>query len=370
MKLRQLTPTLLLTVFLAGCGKPKQVASSTPPEVTVSHPSEERVADYLDLTGTVAPSQSVDLVARVSGYLLKADFDEGTVVDAGKVLFLIEPDTYKQQLLLAEAALLRARSEYERQDELLKQNATSTANQEKWLSERDQAAAQVELAKLNLSYTKVTAPFTGRIGRRLVDPGNLVGPSVNTKLATLDQIAPIYVNFSLNERDLLRVREAMRARGIVGKPDYGRAVVLVGLQNEEGHPHQGVLDFVDTGLDTASGTMSLRAIFKNEERKLLPGLFARVRIPFAEPRPMFVVPNSAVGNDQEGDYVLVLDANGLVARRAVVKGPLLGTGCAIRSGLTAADNVIVNGQTRARPGAKVTPVTAATGSNAPAGPAK
>ena len=118
----------------------------------------------------------MDLVARVSGYLRSVDFQDGTLVEAGQLLFVIEPEPYEQQLPLAKAAHLRAQSEYDRQEELIKQNATSAANVEKWLSERDQAAAQVELAKINLGYTRVTAPFSGRIGRRLVDPGNLVGP--------------------------------------------------------------------------------------------------------------------------------------------------------------------------------------------------
>ena len=216
MKLRNIAIVFclfLVAVLLSGCGKRHQVTEAPPPSVTVSLPAQERVADGLDLTGTVAPSRTVDLVARVSGYLRSADFTEGSLVEAGQTLFVIEPEPYEQQLRLAKAAHLRAQSEYDRQQELIKQNATSAANVEKWLSERDQAAAQVEIARINLGYTRITAPFGGRIGRRLVDPGNLVGPSVNTKLATLDQLRPIYVYFNLNERDTLRIWEAMRRRG-------------------------------------------------------------------------------------------------------------------------------------------------------------
>ena len=276
------------------------------------------------------------------------------------MLFVIEPEPYEQQLRLARAALLRAQSEYDRQLELSKENATSAANVEKWLSDRDQAAAQVELARLNLGYTRVTAPFSGRIGRRLVDPGNLVGPNVNTKLATLDQLVPIYVNFNLNERDALNIRDFRRQHGLPARFEPGKATVpiLVGLQNQEGYPHQGTLDFVDTGLNASSGTILMRAVFNNEERLLLPGFFARIRIPMGQPEPMLVLPASAIGNDQEGDYVLVVETDELVARRSVVKGPLIGTGCTIRSGLSPADRVIINGQMKARPGAKVTPVNA------------
>jgi multidrug efflux system membrane fusion protein len=162
---------LALAVVLAGCGKSRDTADHAPPSVTVSHPSQEAVTDCLELTGTVAPSRSVDLVARVTGYLESVNFEDGAFVKEGQLLFVIEPEPYKQQLALTEAALARAKSEYERQVNLIASNATSRANVEKWLSERDQAAAQVELAKLNLGYTRVSAPFSGRMGRRLVDPG-------------------------------------------------------------------------------------------------------------------------------------------------------------------------------------------------------
>jgi RND family efflux transporter MFP subunit len=352
-----LTPAVclsLLAAVLAGCSQHLEAPTQAPPAVTVSRPTQEQVTDAIELTGTVAPSRSVDLVARVAGYLQSVDFQDGTIVETGKVLFLIEPDTYQQQLDLARATLLRANAEYDRQVSLNLSNATSVANVEKWRSERDQAKAQVELANINLGYTRVTAPFTGRIGRRLVDPGNLVGPSVNTKLATLEQLTPIYVYFNLNERDALRLWEAMRQRGL-NRPGTRQAPVEIGLQNEPGYPHHGTLDFVDSGISASSGTVQMRAVLTNEDRALFPGLFARVRIPLGEAQPMLVVPNSALGNDQEGDYVLVADANDVVVRRSVVKGALTQTGCAIRNGLTPEDRVIVVGLMRAKPGAKVAP---------------
>lgn len=345
----------LAAVLLTGCGKHAETPQQAPPSVTVSRPDQEQVTDAIELTGTVEPSRSADLVARVSGYLRSVNFEDGSMVEAGKLLFLIEPETYEQQLALAKAALSRAQSEYERQVNLSLSNATSTASVERWLSERDQARAQVELASINLGYTRVAAPFTGRIGRRLVDPGNLVGPTVNTKLATIEQLSPIYVYFSLNERDALHLWEARRQQ--VRQPGSSKVPVEVGLQNEEGYPHRGTLDFVDTGVSTSSGTVQLRAVLTNEDRTLFPGLFARVRIPLGDPQPMLVVPNAAIGNDQEGDYVLVAGANDVVARRAVVKGPLTQNGCAIRSGLAAEDRVIVVGLMRAKPGAKVTPAS-------------
>jgi RND family efflux transporter MFP subunit len=182
----------LLALLSLSSGCRKHVEKPNPlPVVTVSRPVSRPVTEYLELTGTVGASQSVDLVARVSGYLESVNFEDGAYVEAGQLLFVIEREPYKQQLALNEAALVQAQSEYDRQQDLIKQNATSTANVEKWRSTRDQAQAQVELAKINLGYTRVTAPFAGRIGRRQVDPGNLVGAGGATKLATLEQLRPI-----------------------------------------------------------------------------------------------------------------------------------------------------------------------------------
>jgi RND family efflux transporter MFP subunit len=297
----------------------------------------------------------VDLVARIPGYLQSVNFQDGAFVESNQLLFVIEPEPYEQQLKIAEAQLLQAKSEYDRQQELVKQNATSVANVEKWQSQRDQAVAQVALAKLNLDYTHVTAPFSGRMGRHLIDPGNMVGVSGDTKLATLEELVPIYVYFNVNERDALNIRAAMKKLGIEPGSGVGKVPVLIGLQNETGFPHQGTLNFVDSGVSTSTGTIQLRGELTNEDKTLFPGVFARVRIPLGEPQPMPVIPGSALGNDQEGDYVLVADANDVVARRAVVKGPMTEHGCAITSGLTLADRVIVNGFVNARLGEKITP---------------
>ena len=348
-----------MTMIAPGC---RQRGPSGPvlPSVTVAHPRTRPVTEYLDLTGSVGASRSVDLVARVSGYLEAVKFADGAFVDAGQLLFVIEPGSYRQQLASSQAALLQAQSELERQQELIKQDATSAANLEKWRSTRDQAQAQVELAKINLGYTRVSAPFAGRIGRRQVDPGNLVGAGGATKLATLDQLRPIYVNFSLNERTALYLRAMLRQQGMEPKAAVGHVPVLIGLSDEKDYPHEGVLDFTDNEISASTGTIALRAILKNDDRALFPGLFARVRIPLGEPKPMLVIPNSAIGNDQQGDYVFVLDARNVVARRSIVKGPMTPEGCAVRNGLAATDRVVVNGILNARPGQQVAPQQGAT----------
>lgn len=358
-----------LASLLSGCGKSGEDKPPAPPLVTVSHPVQESVTAYLELTGTAAASQSVDLVARVPGYLQSINFKDGAFVESNQLLFVIEPEPYEQQLKIAQAQLLRAQSEYDRQKELVKSNATSVANVERWQSQYDQAQAQLDLAKLNLGYTHVTAPFSGRIGRHLVDAGNMVGVSGDTKLATVDKTMPIYVYFNLNERDALRIRDAMKKLGLQPGSGVGKVPVGIGLQNETGFSHEGLLDFVDIGISTSTGTLQLRAAYENADKTFFPGMFARVRIPLGEPQPLPVVPDTAVGNDQEGDYVLVVDANDVVVRHAVVKGPDTGHGCAITSGLTVQDRVVVNGFMNAKPGQKVSTQTGSASPSAAAGPA-
>ena len=344
----------MLTVVLCGCRRSAVPAPAAPPVVIVQTPVRQLVTENLDLTGTVAASRSVNLVARVSGFLESVEFQDGAYVEAGQLLFVIEPEPYRQQVALNEAQYAQAQSEYDRQQDLIRQNATSKANVEKWLSSRDQARAQLALAKINLGYTQIRAPFSGRIGRRQVDPGNLVGAGGATLLATLEQLRPIYVNFSMNERDALHLRDEMRRLGMNLKAGVGKATVLVGLNNETGYPHQGVLDFTDNEVSTSTGTLGLRAVLPNEDRILFPGLFARVRIPLGDPQPMLVIPREALGNDPLGDFVLVVESDQRVKRRTVVTGPLTTGGSAIRSGLSESDRVVVGGLLNVRPGDAVT----------------
>jgi RND family efflux transporter MFP subunit len=250
----------------------------------------------------------------------------------------------------------------------MKEHATAETTVENWVSQRDQAKAQLELAQINLGYTQVTAPFAGRLGARQVDPGNLVGSSGPTVLATIEQLQPIYVNFNLNERDALHMRDLLRKYNMEVGSHVGKAPVEVGLQNEKGYPHVGVLDFADNSLSTSTGTIALRGVFQNEDTTLFPGLFARVRIPLGGPRPLLVIPASAVGNDQQGDFVYVVNAGDVVERRSIVKGPVTEGALAIRSGLAEGDRVIVNGLLNARVGEKVAPTTGAAPASSAAAP--
>ncbi len=346
-----------LIALAGGCHR-AEASKEIAPSVTVSRPVEEPIIEYTELTGTVAASKTVNLMARVAGFLESVDFKDGDIVQEGQLLFVIEQPPYVEQVKLNEAALVRAQAELDRQEAMMKENATARTTVENWVSQRDQAKAQLELSRINLGYTKVTAPFTGRIGARQVDPGNVVGTNGPTLLATLEQLQPIYVNFNLNERDALHLRDLMREYKIELKSSVGKEPVEVGLQSEKGYPHVGVLDFTDNSLSTSTGTIALRGVFKNEDRTLFPGLFARVRLPMGGPRPMLVIPGSAIGSDQQGDYVYVVGPDDVVARRGIVRGPITEQGYAIRSGLQKDDRVIVNGILNARAGEKVAPMEA------------
>jgi len=339
---------------VTACGKRNQYQPPPAPPVTVSKPLRMPVTDYLQMTGSVAAFKTVDLMARVEGYLRSVDFQDGSVVKAGQLLFVIEPEPYQAKLASYQAQLLDAQAEYDRQLRMIKENATSQANVDKWLSQRDQAAAAVTLAKINLGYTRVTAPFDGRIGRHLVDPGNLVGTAgTATKLATIEQINPAYVYFSINERDLLRIRAAVQAQS----KNIGEAPpvpVQLALQTEQGYPHLGTLDFAGSGLDTGSGTLQLRASVPNAGFTLLPGLFARVRIALAAPVAQLVVPDRVVSSDQVGSYLLIVGPDQKVRQQRIEPGPLQNGFRAVLAGLDANGEVVIDGLQNAIPGNLVT----------------
>jgi RND family efflux transporter MFP subunit len=340
-----------------GCQQRTQTKPAPTPEVTVVRAMELPVADFVEFTGRVAPSRTATLVARVTGYLESVNFADGAWVEDGQLLFVIEPASYRAHLESSRAQLTQAEAEYARQQELLEENATSAASVEKWRSQRDQAAAQVELARINLGYTRVTAPFAGRVGQRLVDPGNLVGPGGITKLAMIDQLTPIYVNFTVNEKEALRVRRLLKSRGVstvVAGTDGVR--VQVRLSDEDTFPHEGVLAFVDGRLSESTGSLAVRAVLANKDRALFPGLFARIRIPLGRAVPMPVVPEAALGHDLTGDFVWVAGPDQRAIRRQVEKGVLTPGGRALRRGIEPGEDVIVRGLQRVRAGERVKPV--------------
>jgi RND family efflux transporter MFP subunit len=360
---------LALSVLLAlqaGCKEQPKPQPPPPPKVTVAQPVQQTVTDSLDLTGNTQAIYTVQLVARVAGYLEKVLFQDGQRVKKGQPLFVIQQNTYEDNLRQAEASVLQFRaqlqwteSQLNRYSNLIQHNAAARSDVENWQFQRDTAVAnlraaeaQRDLAKLNLEYTLVTAPFDGRMDRRLVDPGNLVGSGTSTVLAQINQIDPIYVYFNISDLDLARLLKV--TRGIPGPSDGRKWPVHAGLPNEEGYPHQGYLDFAAINLTTTTGTLLMRGLLPNADGKILPGLYTRVRVPL-EQRAALLVPEVAIGHDQQGAFVLVVNDKNVVERRNVTTGAPVESRRVIVTGLTGGEWVVVNGVLKAAPGRPVTP---------------
>jgi len=353
----------------AGCGERNAYVPPPPPQVTVSQPVHQRVSEYLEFTGNTQAFNSVQLVARVQGYLEKVFFHDGDSVKKGQPLFLIQQDTYlarlkqaKAQVLQQQASLNHAQTELDRFGGLVRQHAAAQTDVDNWRFERDNARAAVvaaeanrDLAKLDLDYTKVVAPFDGRIDRRLKDPGNLVGAGEFTPLAQINQIDPIYVYFTINETDLLRVIKQTSIGP--GEAEKMKIPASLALSGEKGYPHQGYLDFTAISVTPTTGTLLLRARYPNADGTILPGLFARVRLLVVNSEKMaLVVPEAAIGYDQLGSYLLVVDDNNVVERRPVKLGIQADDNRVIEEGLSDQDWVIVTGLLRAIPGNTVKPI--------------
>lgn len=360
---------LAAAAALAGCGDSNTYVAPPPPKVTVATPVEQKVTRYFETTGNAAAINSANLVARVSGFLTEIAYQDGTPVKKGTHLFTIEPEPYQLKLQQAQAAeagaeatLTQAQAEFDRQQELASRQVVSKAALDNAVANRDaakakllQAQADTRQAQINLDYTRVTAPFDGIVTARQVSAGELVGGSGTQVLATIVQLNPIHVNFNASERDVLKVRDMLVKRGENATNLLG-TVVEVGLQTDEGYPHKGKLDYIAPTVDAATGTLAARAILPNEARMLLPGFFVRVRVPLQETLAL-LVPSVALGADQAGRYVLVVDGENSVQQRKVAVGPAVGELAVIEDGLKVDDRVIVAGLLRAVPGQKVDPQT-------------
>jgi RND family efflux transporter MFP subunit len=360
---------LLLAVFNA-CSEKNEYVEPPAPEVTVSKPLVKNVTEYLEFTGTTRAIEEIQIRARVEGFLESVHFEDGNFVKEGQLLFMIDPKPFKAEVENARgrlakhrAQLERAEKEYQRNLTLFKQNAASEANVVKWKSEMEESrgtvlASQAALNKalLNLSYCTIRAPIDGRISRKKVDVGNLVGAGEFTLLTTVRKWEPIYVYFSINERDLLSVMKMAREEGVkADRPD--KIPLQLALANETGFPHEGHLDFVDSTVDPDTGTMMLRGLFLNPGPPyiIVPGLFVRVRLPISERENALLVTERALGLDQGGRYLLVVDSDNKVEQRYVQIGAPRNGMRVIIEGLKPEDRVVVNGIQRAIPGAKVTP---------------
>jgi RND family efflux transporter MFP subunit len=359
-----------ITLGLLGGCEQNTFQPPPPPKVDVATPVQRAITRYLDATGNTAPIKSVDLVARVQGFLESINYKDGSFNKQGTTLFTIEPETYKLKLdqaqaaqIGAEASLRQAEADFKRQTDLVARQAVSQATLDSSTSTRDnaqanlqQAQANTRIAEVNYGYTKVVAPFDGIVTAHLVSIGELVGAaSPPTQLATIVALDPIYVNFNVSEQDVLRVRAEARRRGLTAT-DLTRLPIDVGLQTEDGYPHQGNLDYAAPTVNQSTGTLAVRGVISNPDRILLPGFFVRIRVPIDTQQDALLVPDTALGSDQGGRYLLVVNADNVVEQRKVQTGQLEAGGLrVIESGLKPDDRLVVAGLLRAIPGQKVDP---------------
>jgi RND family efflux transporter MFP subunit len=361
--------------LLAGCESAPEVVSLPPPEVSVSQPIERPVGEFFETTGRTQAVESVDIRARVSGYLVKVDFRDGTEVKKGDELFLIDPRPYQAEVLRAEgelarweATLRKSVADVERNKRLLPKGAASEKDLESSIAARDSSEAEIKAArarldqaKLDLEFTRVTAPISGQVSRTNVTAGNLIqaSPTDASVLTTLVSVDPIYVYFDIDERTLLQQGERRSAQGKASGSDAiyaARIPVEIALASDVGYTRRGVMDFIDNRVDPSTGTLKARAVFENADRALTPGLFVRVRVPLGEPRPVLLVTDRAIGTDQGNKFVYVVNDKNVVEYRPVKLGPQTDDGLrALYEGVRPGEWVIVNGIQRARPGLTVTP---------------
>ncbi len=340
---------LVFTLLLLGGCKPASTVVPPPAAipVTVKVLSTQHIRDMVILDGTIAPSQQVNLIARVAGNLDAVHFKDGQWVKKGDLLFTIERLPYLDQLKLNQARLDQTRSDYERQKELLKENANSETNVEISLSNLRQAEANFDIAKTNLSYTEVRAPFDGVMGKHQVDPGNYVGATAGgTVLGTLIQIEPVFVNAAVGENEAIRIRAkqaALKKDIVKGLP---KTVVHAQLQGESEPSETGVLDFIDHQLNQTSGTVAVRGLFANQSRHLIPGFYARLSIEASAGRNALVLPKSAVQTDQQGDYVYTVGNDGSAHRTGIRTALLPHEEVEVTEGMKPGDKVVTEGYAR------------------------
>ena len=360
----------LLAVSLAGCKPENKFVAPPPAEISVAVPLQQSVVPYEELTGNTVAFATVDLVARVEGFLTQIAYTDGAYVKKDDLLFQIDPTIYaakvaqaEAELAAAKALLVQAQAEFTRQETLLRQNVspqntydTAKAKRDSNAANLDNQTANLAVAKANLGYTTVQAPFDGIVTKHLITVGELVGASTATKLATIIQLDPIYVTFNMSEQDVLKIRDNLANRRL-SLEELGKIPLDIGLMNEEGFPHQGFLNYVSPEVDATTGTILVRGLFKNPNRDLLPGFFTRIRVPMGlGAKPVLLIPNRVIAEDQAGKYALVVGKDNVVEQRRIKTGQLLVGGLrVVTDGLKADDRVVLTTSGRAVPGGKVVP---------------
>lgn len=367
---------LLSTIFVVAigtaCAEPPAPPAPQPPAVTVARPEVRDVQAFFEFSGRTAPRETVQVRARVRGELRELHFTDGSTVRKGQLLFSIEHEPYaaiRDQAVADvsrwEAELASAQSDLERLEQAVRTNAVSLQEVDRARAQRDMAQANLmgararqEQAEIDLAYTRVTSPIDGRISRRYVDPGNLVGAGDATLLADIARIDPLYVFFEMSETQFVGLLREYRqrdpdARGQSLAP--GEAPIRVAVGDSADYAFDGWLDYVDNTIDPNTGTIQVRGLVPNPELLLFPGLFVRIRIPTEVLADAVLVPERAIGTDLGGKFVYVVGEGNVVEQRYVALGQLEGTLRVITEGVAATDTLIVEGLQRARPGMPVTP---------------
>lgn len=360
---------LVLSAALAAGGPAS--AQTAPPTVTVSQPLQKEITEWDQFTGQFVAIDFVEIRARVAGYLTEIHFQDGQLVNKGDLLFVIDPRPYeaalasmRAQLNQAEAQVDLAQVQLKRSTELRKRDYEPASSYDQRVSDLKVATAAVEAAKaairtaeLNVEFTRITAPLSGRISRRHVSIGNLISGGEGgaaTLLTTIVSLDPIYFNFDMSEADYLAYQRAT-AKGKMRSTRDDTVGVSLHLTDEKGWPHEGSLNFVENQVDRTSGTIRVRAVFPNSNLLFTAGQFGRIRIPGSEPYQAILIPDAAVVTDQSRKIVLTVNDENVVVPKIIRPGPSYEGLRIVRSGLLPTDKIVINGLMRARPGAKVAP---------------
>ncbi len=368
-----LAPAVLSLLVLAGCGSGagEQAGEPAPMEVSVATVPEREITEWDEYTGRLEAVESVEIRPQVSGYLQQVNFEEGRDVSKGDVLFVIDPRPFQAELDRVQAeverastAAMLAETDLARAEKLV---ATRAMSQEEYeqrkaahvsaLAAVKAAQAEVEVARLNLAYTRVTSPISGRVGRAEVTVGNLVAggqAGEATRLTTVVSLTPMYVYFEAAERDYLKYIDLARSGQRPLSREHANPV-LMALGNETEYTHEGYMDFVDNRVNAGTGTLLGRAVFPNPDRFLVPGMFVRVRLAGTNTYKGALINDRAILTDQDRRYVLVVGADNKLEYRAITTGPMVEGLRAVREGLKPGERIIVNGLQRVRPGMVVTP---------------
>jgi membrane fusion protein (multidrug efflux system) len=358
---------LVLTSTLTGCEDPpsSQQKPATPPQVEVTSPQTIQQQETLTLPGRLQAVRSAEVRARVEGIVERRLYKEGSDIRAGDALFLIDAKVLQANVQSAKAALMRSEADvriaeqtHKRLATLVPQKAASQQDLDTAQATLSRARADVESAKaaltraeIDLGYARVTAPISGRIGRALVTEGALVGKGSATPLAVIEQVDPIWVNFSLSSNQYAQLRSAVDVQA-----NNTQAQITLKLTDKDTHPTKGSLLFSDPAVDAATGSVGLRAEFRNDERRLLPGQFVSVVLPISGDNTYLTVPQKAVQASPQGQIVMTVTADNKVQPKPIKTGALINGAWIVLSGLQGDEQVIVNGLQKARPGNLVTPV--------------